>query len=72
MALLHITTFQEIFAGYTDEKGVEYLTTTGDDWKGKGGLRPDFILYSMMPVILGWYATQKLKIQNKTYNLFLC
>ena len=72
MAFFHVTTFQELFSNYTDEKGAEYLMTTGEDWKGKGGLRLDFILYSSMPVILGWYATQKLKIQNKKYNILLC
>lgn len=72
MAALHVTTFQEFFAGYTDEKGAEYLVTTGEDWTGKGGFRLDFIIYSAMPILLGWYATQKLKINNKNYNFLLC
>lgn len=72
MAALHVTAFQEIFAGYTDEKGAEYLMTTGEDWKGRGGFRLDFIIYSAMPVLMGWYATQKLKIDDKKYNFLLC
>lgn len=72
MAALHVTAFQEIFAGYTDEKGAEYLMTTGEDWKGQGGFRLDFILYSAMPVLMGWYATHKLKIDDKKYNFLLC
>lgn len=72
MAALHVTTFQEIFAGYTDEKGAEYLVTTGEDWKGQGGFRLDFILYSAMPVLVGWYATHNLKIDDKKYNFLLC
>lgn len=72
MSVLHITTFQEIFAGYTDEKGAEYLVTTGEDWKGKGGFRIDFVIYSSMPVLLGWYAIQKLRINDRTYNFLLC
>ena len=72
MAALHITTFQEIFAGYTNEKGAQYLVTTGEEWKGRGGFRLDFILYSAMPVLLGWYATQKLRIDDKKYNFLLC
>lgn len=72
MAALHVTTFQEIFAGYTEEKGAAYLVTTGEDWKGRGGFRLDFILYSAMPVLMGWYATQKLKIDDKKYNFLLC
>lgn len=72
MAIFHITTFQELFSNYADEKGAEYLMSSGEDWKGKGGLRLDLIIYSSMPVLLGWYATQKLKIKNEKYNFLLC
>lgn len=72
MAIFHVTTFQEIFKGYTYEKAAEYLATTGEDWKGKGGFRLDFVLYSAMPILIGWYATQKLKINDKKYNFLLC
>ena len=72
VAIFHITTFQEIFAGYTDEKGARYLKSTGENWKGRGGFRIDFVLYSVMPILMGWYATQKRKIEDKKYNFLLC
>ncbi|MBQ0164145.1 MAG: EpsG family protein [Bacteroidales bacterium] len=67
-AALHITTFQEIFNSLADEKGQSYLE--GQSY-GKG-FRIDFILYSAMPVLVGYYAIFKKKIQSKAYNIVLC
>lgn len=68
IAALHITTFQEIFNSLADEKGQSYLE--GQEF-GKG-FRIDFILYSAMPVLVGYYAIFKKKIQSKAYNIVLC
>lgn len=71
MAAAHITVFQTIFADYTNEKGARYLN--GDiEWGGKAGFRIDFILYSFMPILMGWYATKKLQIKSAFYNMILC
>lgn len=67
-AALHITTFQEIFNSLADERGQSYLE--GQSY-GKG-FRIDFILYSAMPVLVGYYAIFKKKIQSKAYNIVLC
>lgn len=67
MAALHITAFQNMFASMADEQGVEYLL--GRDTEG---FRLDFILYSAMPVLVGYYAIFKKRINSKTYNIILC
>lgn len=35
------------------------------------GFRWDFILYSAMPILMGWYTTVRLKIVDKTYQVIL-
>lgn len=69
-AVLHVSYFQMIFAGMTDEKGAAYLNTDGDAlWLT--GMRYDFVLYSAMPILLGWYIMFKRKIQIDGYNFIL-
>lgn len=51
---LHITYFQGIFADMTDEQGARYLTATEGNSYSYIGFRPDFILYSAVPVIMGY------------------
>lgn len=70
-AVAHVSFFQELFAGMTDESGVGYLTSSGSDWGGKNGFRLDFVLYSSMPVLVGYYAVYKHKIKSSMYNLLL-
>ena len=77
MAAAHITTFQHLFSEFTTEHGASYLLTEGGNEGTKGGFRIDFILYSAMPVLVGWYAVFKKKMQlSKLYkdllNLYLC
>lgn len=73
ISALHISYFQYLFAGLTsDEKALEYLTSNSDNgWEGKSGFRFDFILYSAMPMIVGYYAIFKKKIKSKMYTLLL-
>ena len=82
MAAAHVTAFAELFAGATSESGAEYLL--GDKFTveegvvtAKGGFRIDFILYSVMPVVVGWFAVFKKKMQlsplyKDLLNLYLC
>lgn len=75
ISLLHISLFQTLFAGYSDERGASYLSIDrrGEDWGGGGtGFRFDFWLYSSVPVIVGWRAINKFKIQDVFYNRILC
>lgn len=77
MAAAHVTAFQSIFAGFSDERGASYLMSDDKGWGGKGGFRIDFIIYSAMPVLVGYWAIYKKKMQlSKFYsnllNMYLC
>lgn len=77
MAAAHITAFQQLFSGVTTEHGANYLLTEGGNEGTKGGFRIDFILYSAMPVLVGWYAVFKKKMRlsplyKDLLNLYLC
>ena len=77
MAAAHVTAFQHFFSGFTTEHGANYLLTEGGNEGTKGGFRIDFILYSAMPVLVGWYAVFKKKMRlsplyKDLLNLYLC
>lgn len=38
----------------------------------KAGFRIDFILYSIMPIIMAWYVTVKRNFKDKMYNIIAC
>lgn len=70
IAALHITAFQTFFAGFTDEHGAEYLLSKGgSDYII--GFRPDFILYSAVPVWLGYLALYRFGFRSATYSFLL-
>ena len=50
-------------AGQEDEELMESFSNTGFRW--------DFLLYSVMPIWLGWYLVFQRKIYNSTYMLLL-
>ena len=64
LAFAHVSYFQNLFAGMTDEQGVGYLKGSGETIKTSvmSGFRIDFILYSAMPVLVGYYAEMKKKL----------
>lgn len=66
IAALHITWFQHYFAGFTDEHGASYLLSSRNS-----GFRIDFILYSAVPVFIGYFLTFKYKVISRTYNTIL-
>lgn len=70
IAIAHINYFQTLFAGLTDEKGAGYLSLE-DDGHWRTGLRIDFMLYSSIPILLGWYITVKKKIEDEGYQFVL-
>lgn len=73
ISMAHITYFQNLFAGFTDEHGAEYLIEGGMNWGGQNkGFRLDFVLYSLGPIIMGWYSVVKKKISSDLYNILLC
>lgn len=70
MSALHISSLQVLFAEYTNKKGASYLLPQGDG-AFLTGFRPDFIFYSAVPVIIGFWFVYKKKIVNEEYTLWL-
>lgn len=72
MALLHITYFQFLFGGMADEQGSGYLMATEQTSEAHIGFRPDFVLYSAMPVVIGYLFEMKRKVRlSKTYTTLM-
>ncbi len=72
MAFLHISYFQNLFGSMSDEGGQSYLiTNVGDDWGGKMGFRYDFVLYSAVPVAIGYYIKKHKIIIDDLYDFIL-
>ena len=66
MSVLHVTFFQTFFANFTDEHGAGYLLS-----KRNSGFRIDFILYSAMPIWIGYKMIYEYKIKSKMYTFLL-
>lgn len=71
MAMLHVTFFQTLFAGMSDESGAGYLMSDGSEWGGKEGFRIDFVLYSAMPVLVGYWIIFKRRVRSVFYEFLL-
>lgn len=71
MSFLHISYFQNLLAGMADERGADYLMTSGKNWGGRSGFRFDFVIYSAMPVLVGYWAIFRKQIQSRTYEFIL-
>ena len=76
ISLAHITWFQNLFAQISadngDASGANYLLgSDANGWGGKSGFRYDFVLYSAMPIWVGYYALYKKKIKSASYNFVL-
>lgn len=69
MAILHVGYFQVLFTGFADEKAVKYLTGDMNGYEYMTGFRPDFLLYSAMPIVVGYIAKYKKHIQSKMYDI---
>lgn len=74
IAIAHITFFQELFADIlsdSGDSGASYLSESSE-WGGKTGFRIDFVLYSAMPILVGYWAVYKKKLQlSKLYTCLL-
>lgn len=69
MAVAHVTFFQEFFSQFVNDKASTYLITEeqgGEGWYT--GMRYDFVLYSFMPILVGWYAIFKKRICVPEYT----
>ncbi len=72
IALLHITYFQDLFAGMTDEQGAGYLSYEMDEyWANVIRFRLDFVLYSSVPIIVGYWFIVVKHFRSKEYDFIL-
>ena len=72
LSLMFSGYWESLFAnlGFGDER-TSYLTTKADPKEFRSvGFRWDFLLYSSMGVISGWYFIFKRKFEDKFYNIF--
>lgn len=76
MAALHVSFFQDLFVSIgedVDDKIVGYFRQGTKGYIKRdffGGFRIDFILYSFIPILVGWIAVFKKNIKSSSY-LFL-
>lgn len=74
MSILHVTAFQTMFAGYTTEHAGDYLMKDARmrEYEHRSGFRPDFLLYSIMPVWIGYRLEMQKKLQlSKMYHTLI-
>ena len=75
IAISHITTFMGIFSNYTDEHGANYLLiqsgSAESDFTGRLGFRYDFVIYSVIPIVLGYNVIFKKKLVSEEYQFIL-
>lgn len=73
LSLFHINIFQYLFANLVDESGSIYLIGDGENIRSDilGGFRLDFILYSVIPIAVGWIAVFRKHIKSKHYFVLL-
>lgn len=57
--------FDERMGQYANLDEVETITTTDQ----LSGFRIDFIIYSIMPILMAWYITIKRNFKDKTYHI---
>lgn len=62
LACLHVTFFQSLFGGMADEQGALYLLATSETTDARMTFRPDFVLYSAVPVWIGYQIEIKKKV----------
>lgn len=60
-----------MFAGLGFDGRESYLTSFHDGMFSHTGFRWDFLIYSMMPIVLGYYVIIKKGIEDKTYTILL-
>lgn len=64
-------TITAMFASLGFDDRLSYLTSMDDGMFSHTGFRWDFLIYSMMPILLGYYIVIKKSINNKTYSILL-
>lgn len=72
LSALHVQYFMDYFGTVTDDQGASYLTveagSSESHFTGKTGFRLDFVIYSSLPIIIGYIAIFKRKIRSSMYQ----
>ena len=72
LSIAHVTIFQEMFSSMAEDANGYLDTTSEEAGNEKSGLRIDFILYSVMPILVGYVAIIKKKLSvSSTYRIIL-
>ena len=73
LGLLFQEQFKSLFSGLIDDgRMATYLNAeVSKEFFSKTGFRWDFLLYSALPIFIGWIATYKKGINDKTYSFIL-
>lgn len=73
LGLLFQEQFKTIFSGFIDDgRMTTYLNANvSNEVFSRIGFRWDFLLYSALPIFIGWIATYKKSINDKTYSFIL-
>lgn len=73
LSLLFQDQFKELFSWMIDDgRMAGYLNAeVNEDMFSKTGFRWDFLLYSTLPILIGWFVISKKKINDKTYAFIL-
>lgn len=59
--------FEVMFQGFVEDHRTAYLNSAGTEGY-KVGFRWDFLIYSMIPIVLGYYYIYKLKLRSAFYQ----
>lgn len=73
LGILFQNQFKSLFAELIDDSRIDYYLAieTNTDTFSTTGFRWDFLIYSAIPILIGWFATTKQKITDKTYLFIL-
>lgn len=66
LSILHVTFFEQFFASMSDERGAGYLLNENEEFVSR--FRPDFVFYSALPILLGYWVLFKTNYQSAVYN----
>lgn len=73
LGILFQNQFKSLFAELIDDGRIDYYLAieTNTDTFSTTGFRWDFLIYSAIPILIGWFATTKQKITDRTYLFIL-
>ncbi len=71
ISLVAGSSLNSFFAGLGFDDRLSYLTDKAHDKFSHAGFRWDFLIYSMMPILLGYYVVIKRGIYDKAYLILL-